>query len=65
MRPRLYLELVVPSSADRRRHFPSSLTAFLCNIQGRAINKICTIEISHSLRNPTDAFRFHMFFSPT
>ncbi|CAN7046585.1 unnamed protein product, partial [Brassica rapa subsp. trilocularis] len=61
----LYLELGVPSSADRRRHLPSSPTAFSCN--SRAINKcfgamkICTIEISHSLSNPTDAFRYVVF----
>ncbi|KAH0891430.1 hypothetical protein HID58_053859, partial [Brassica napus] len=36
-------------------------------IQGRDINKcfgamkICTIEISHSLSNPTDAFRYVVF----
>ncbi|CAN7069549.1 unnamed protein product, partial [Brassica oleracea var. botrytis] len=64
---RLCLELGVPSSAHRRRHLPSSPTAFSCNIQGRAINKcfgvmkICTIEISHSLSNPTDAFRYVVF----
>ncbi|KAH0900357.1 hypothetical protein HID58_049925, partial [Brassica napus] len=50
---RLCLELGVPSSADRRRHLPSSPTAFSCNI--------CTIEISHSLSNPTDAFRYVVF----
>ncbi|KAL0658438.1 hypothetical protein Bca4012_079023 [Brassica carinata] len=64
---RLCLELGVPSSADRRCHLPSSPTAFSCNIQGRAINKcfgamnICTIEISHSLSNPTDAFKYVVF----
>ncbi|CAG7888133.1 unnamed protein product [Brassica rapa] len=63
----LYLKLGVPSSADRRRHLPSSSTAFSCNIQGQAINKcfgvmkICTIEISYSLSNPTDAFRYVVF----
>ncbi|CAN6978922.1 unnamed protein product, partial [Brassica oleracea var. botrytis] len=36
-------------------------------IQGRAINKcfgaikICTIEISYSLSNPIDAFRYVVF----
>ncbi|CAG7909723.1 unnamed protein product, partial [Brassica rapa] len=65
---RLCLELGVPSSTDRRRHLPLSPTAFSCNIQGRAINKcfgamkICTIEISHSLSNPTDAFRYVVFY---
>ncbi|CAN7086992.1 unnamed protein product [Brassica oleracea var. botrytis] len=64
---RLCLELGVSSSVDRRRHLPSSPTAFSCNIQGRAINKcfgatkICSIEISYSLSNPTDAFRYVVF----
>ncbi|CAN6852834.1 unnamed protein product [Brassica oleracea] len=64
---RLCLQLGVPSSTDRCCHLPSSLTAFSCNIQGRAINKcfgtikICTIEISYRLSNPTDAFRYVVF----
>ncbi|KAL0666702.1 hypothetical protein Bca4012_029406 [Brassica carinata] len=64
---RLCLELGVSSSADRRFHLPSSPTAFFGNIQGRAINKcfgaikIYTIEISYSLSNQIDAFRYVVF----
>ncbi|KAH0882926.1 hypothetical protein HID58_059022, partial [Brassica napus] len=55
--------LGVSSSADRRLHLPSSPTAFF----GRAINKcfgaikIYTIEISYSLSNQIDAFRYVVF----
>ncbi|CAN7105740.1 unnamed protein product, partial [Brassica rapa subsp. narinosa] len=61
----LCLELGVPSSADQRRHLPSSPTVFSYNVElinkCFATMKIYTIEISYSLSNPMDAFRYVVF----
>ncbi|KAH0841455.1 hypothetical protein HID58_092208 [Brassica napus] len=59
MRPVCHLQLIDAVTFHRPR--------LRFHIQGRAINKcfgamkICTIEISHSLSNPTDAFRYVVF----